>query len=676
MPVTTMEKLTALCLQSDAERLLRTLAEASVVEILTANETDENDTLLPLLSADSAAAMAAADRIDRLLPVFASRAPRHTRHTRTKIPVDVQEFSRSGTRERAMKTADEAERLLTHIAELTAKMENEQAEMAALLPYVSHAFALDDPGTRTTTFLLGALPAEAAGAALDAAAAETGFVFEILSTDKSSAYVAVIAHRAMQEDVLAALTALGFTPAVWRSNAGRAGTLFDAASARASALNEDIARANAQLDSLSDNLTDLKILSDILHTEARLAAYREKMQQLGGCAVLSGWCPAHEHDRVAALLDTFDAAYSFTPPAEGEKTPVLAETPPARGVLAPVLNAYTYPTLCGRNTVWPLQILFFLFFGLLFADVGYGVLTALIFFPIAIFLAMEEQSMRAFFTLGCIGLGAIPFGILTGNIFGPALFLPKGAATLAPFPTLALHLNRLRALLVRPRVFLAVALSLAAVILLADLADRLIRLCRAGKSLDALLVLLPELFLFGGIGILPFFPRIGLGVTALALFATAIITAYTAKGFKNQLILFGGVLLARLIRLLELLRAARIALVGSALLPVTRLIALLPLARGEVIIWYLGLLLTFLIAHLLNVALNAAVVLARRARLAYTARYAAHYPARDVLFSPMELTRRYTAALPAYEETESTPLTDGETPTEADEPVAYTTQKL
>lgn len=674
MPVTVMEKLTALCLQSDISHLLTALAAHASVEILPACVLDDDTGLLPMLTAGSAEAAEAAARIDKLLPVFIARAPHHSRRMRTKIPVDTQEFLRSGAYERALKTANEAERLLAHIAELTERKTAEQDEMGALLPYLSHAFALDDPGTKATAFLLGRLPAEVTPATLDEAATATGFVFEILSADKNGVYVAVIAHRAMQDEVSATLTALGFTSAKWRNSTGRASVLFDAASARAKALDDDIIRANAQLDSLADNLTDIKILSDILHTEARLAAYREKMQALGSCAILSAWCPTHERERVAALLDTLDVAYRFEQAAEEEKAPVLADTPPVQGKLGPILNTYTYPSVFGLRTALPLQLLLFLFFGLLFADVGYGILTALVFFPVARFLAIEVRSKNAFYTLAYHGLGAIPFGVLTGNYFGDWLTHLPGKPTLVPFPALAAHVNALRALLCRPRTFLALALSVSALVLLLDFADRLIHLCRAGKPIDAALTLLPELLVLSGIGLLPFFPLIGLGVAAIGLAAVVLITTYKTKGFKNRMTLCGGALLALLIRLFELLGAARVALVGFALLPVTRLIALLPLERGEALVWYLGLLLVFLISHLLGVALNRATALARRARLTYIAHHAVHYPAREALFQPMRLPQRYTAALPAYD---TDTAGDTQTPPDAnDAPVAYTTQKL
>ena len=115
MPVTHMEKLTVIALQSDIDTLLTELAALRAVEILQGSALDEDGCLLPPLSVDSATAAAAAARIDRLLPVFIARSPRHARVRRTPLPIDAAEFTRTGAKERALKTADEAERLLAYI---------------------------------------------------------------------------------------------------------------------------------------------------------------------------------------------------------------------------------------------------------------------------------------------------------------------------------------------------------------------------------------------------------------------------------------------------------------------------------------------------------------------------------------------------------------------------------
>ncbi|MBQ3064221.1 MAG: hypothetical protein IJC99_05415 [Clostridia bacterium] len=671
MPVTHMEKLTVIALQSDIDTLLTELAALRAVEILQGSALDEDGCLLPPLSVDSATAAAAAARIDRLLPVFIARSPRHARVRRTPLPIDAAEFTRTGAKERALKTADEAERLLAYIEETTKARLAEEEEMAALLPYLSHTFPLDDAGTKTTTFLLGCLPAGTATEDIEKAANAAGFVFEILSADKNGVYLATVLHRAMREAVETALSELGFTPAKWRDTRGRATALFDAASAHAAALDEEIARANAQLDTLAENLADLKILSDILRVEAKLAAYREKAQELDSCAVLTAWCPAHERVRLTALLDELDVAYSFAPPTDGEKVPVLAETPPTAGKLAPLLDTYTHPHIAGRSTALPLLLLYLLSFGFLFADVGYGLLTALLFFPIARFLAVEKRSKHAFYTLGACGLAAIPFGILQGNYFGAWLAQAIGVPSLVPFAALSAWLTDVRALFCTPRGFLPVAFTPAALVLLITLTLRVISVARGGKPLDAIIAILPELFTLTGLGLLPFFPFIGLGITAAGLLITALLACKGQPGTGNKLTLYGGALLNLLVALAEGLQAARIALIGVALLPIARLISLLPLAHGEVLIWYFGMLLVFLAAHLLGVLLNLLVTLARRARLAYMARHETHYPGRDCLFAPMHLPRKYTMAIPTYLPADAA---EGEAE-DTDIPPTFTTEK-
>ena len=661
-----MDKLTVIALQSEMPDLIADLADLSVTEIRQADTADEAGNPLPPLSASSKEAAEAAARIDRLLPIFQAHTPRHVRRRRTPLPVDTAEFIRSGAEERARKAADEAERLLELTEATKARLAEEEAEMAALLPYLSHTLPLDDAGTKAAEVLLGSLPADTEEEALSAVAVTEGFVYEVLCKDKNGIFLSLVFHRAMRERISEVLTGLGFTPAVFRNANGRATAIFDEAGARADKLKRELARAEAQLDSLADNLTDLQILSDLLHTDAQLAAYAEKLQALGKCAVLSAWCPSHERARVSALLDKYDAAYDLSSAGENEKCPVLLTEPPTDTVLSPVLDTYSHPTVGKHRAALPLLCLYLLFFGLLFADVGYGVLTALLFFGAARFLATEERTVRAFLMLGCCGLFCIPWGLLTGNYFGPWLASLLHKESLALSPALTSGITLLRAWLITPRGFLSLAFLPMLATLLVNLTLRTVTLLRAGKQLDCALSVLPELLLLTGLALTVHFPLPGICLMGAGLLVCLLAGILSGENARGRLTACGGELLSLLVRTAEALQAARIALLGLSYLPVAYLISLLPLERGEVLVRYSGLLLVFLLSHLLGLALNRLTVILRRVRLTYMAHRPDHYGNHDVPLVPMRLARKYTVAiatpLPAQAETEAAPTEEAEGP--------------
>ena len=82
----------------------------------------------------------------------------------------------------------------------------------------------------------------------------------------------------------------------------------------------------------------------------------------------------------------------------------------------------------------------------------------------------------------------------------------------------------------------------------------------------------------------------------------------------------------------------------------------MPLERGESLVWYFGMLLVFLLAHLLSLALDRAAVAAHRLSLRYMAHFGSYYAGHDNLLSPMRITRRYTAELPHAAELADEPL--------------------
>lgn len=160
-----------------------------------------------------------------------------------------------------------------------------------------------------------------------------------------------------------------------------------------------------------------------------------------------GWVLSERVDEVEELIDTATEGTGVTivkEPEEHDEVPtVLQET---SGVLSAFRNltyAFGYPTNKEVNTIPLMAVTFSVFFGLMFADLGQGIILALI----GLFLINHRKKVnideagdltRYFLVAGelfvLLGISATLFGLLFGEFFGPSEVIhPISLGRIGPF---------------------------------------------------------------------------------------------------------------------------------------------------------------------------------------------------------------------------------------------------
>ncbi|MBE6580142.1 MAG: hypothetical protein E7650_00820 [Ruminococcaceae bacterium] len=661
MPVNAMKRLTVIVPAEDTDLLLRRLMHLGCTE-LTERPTGEGElshAVAPVT--DKEEITARLDRVRHVLPVLAERRHKH-RHVRAEI--DYSSFLCSKSAERAEKTVTETEKILEFTAQTAEKIQHEQELMHALLPYLDFPYPLDNAGTAKTKFLLGSLPANTSAATLGEIADSTGFVAKVLLADKSGTYIAVITHRDTEAATREALMPLSFTEAFFADTQGRVVTIFDAAQKRAAKYRDDLKHAHMRLDVLAENYGDVCALFDVLQANEQTAALKEKLLSLGSCTVLTAWCPAFETARITRVLDAMTVAYDFTDPEITEKPPRPAAEPPYTGRAASLFAIYRTPWYGKWNAAVPLTVFYALLFGLLFADVGYG-LVALI-AALAVFLPKRTPTAlkRAALLLGCCGGAMILFGVPLGHYFGSTLLTllreTDATATLIPLVPLANALAVCRARLLQVDLLLAVAVFPALTYLCTLFVLRIIFLVRAHRAREIPLVVGPHLCFFAGLGLFWLHPIVAAIVLAVALICIVTTGILAGSAKKEHLIAIGGGMIDLLCELTQALCAART--LPLALITMLCLWPILQLAPNTGVVWLtlLAALLCFALSHALNLLLNKAPALVGRAKLCYMARFAAYYPGRAILHRPMKTTDRYTRDTSLFVDTHTTAAAHGD----------------
>ena len=144
----------------------------------------------------------------------------------------------------------------------------------------------------------------------------------------------------------------------------------------------------------------------------------ERMVGTDSVVCLNGWMEAPEEEKVVQVLSKYDCSWEFEEPTEEEypDVPVKLKNNAFTEPLNMVTNMYALPAY-GTVDPNPLMAPFFiLFYGIMMADMGYGLL--MIIAALVIKKAKPSAAARLINLLLEGGIATFIMGIVTGGFFG------------------------------------------------------------------------------------------------------------------------------------------------------------------------------------------------------------------------------------------------------------------
>lgn len=151
---------------------------------------------------------------------------------------------------------------------------------------------------------------------------------------------------------------------------------------------------------------------------ASLAHARQLVLEDDAVVAVQGWVPAGSLGDVQVFAETRRLAFLAEPPAPGDAPPTLLEAPPAYSAGVSLATFYQVPPYGSWDPTRILYWSFVLFFAMIFADAGYGLLLLA---TVGLYWRRlgESAEGRGWRRLGLALSGAtIVYGLLVGSVFG------------------------------------------------------------------------------------------------------------------------------------------------------------------------------------------------------------------------------------------------------------------
>jgi len=663
-----MNKLTVLAWRGDADAIVRKLMDLRCVQIRRdlptgdlALEQSENTGQRALIEARLA-------RIRAVIPSLAKYTRRKGTIGRRVHRVDRERFVADGRAERAWNAVERTEEVLSTLSRLTEERTRNDALMNSLLPWLDYDAPLSEKGSKKTVVQLGCYSGKNIP---DLALAAAGAVVEPISEDQSARYLAITYHKEDDDAVQRVLLEYGFVKLEFADVDTTAEKAYARAEARVAALEDEYYDACDRLVGLADLLDDIEILCDVEETTLNVCVQKQKLLSTKNCVLLGAWVPEERAEDVKRTLSSFECACELASPDEEDEPPVQLKNGFFSSTFEWVIGMYSYPKYGTFDPTVVMSIFYFLIFGMMFADVGYGLLMVLGCFGGVRLLNPKPALKRMLLMFGYCGISCMIMGVLFGGWFGDLptaimnSFFPEfgGKAEETPLGSFfyyGLILNPVE----NSTGFLIIALAMGEIHLIAGMVISMIETWRRGQPLVALCSNVPFWVLFIGLDLLVpsalggmLFPT-GVPADLQALFETlASIGGYvTIAGFAMILLLkgvgeksFGGWLvkgLGGLYSLIsfasDLLSYSRILALGLVANVIASVINMLTGLGATGPIGFVFMLIVMIFGHVLNIAINLLGTFVHAARLQYIEFFGKFYEDGGEIFSPALPAENYS----------------------------------
>ena len=647
MAILEMRRISVFGLHSDRKAILETLHKREIVEVREpdAADVDFRDTANSIAqfekymqSAESALAV-----LDEYAPektgFFAGRRvlPMHQYHM---APAD----------------SDAALRSVYHILGLSGKIREHTesvrriaAKQTALEPWLALDIPMNTRGTAYTAMktgtLEGAWTAERLQKELEGNELHTVH-FEILRMSREHTYAWFSFLKIQAQAVEAFLQKIGFSEPSFSLSHHTPQKKTQVLEDAKSKLSQEIQQYISEIKEYGKSRRDIELLYD--HLALRKDKYRILSQagMMEHTFLLAGYIPKKHGDSVKRLLESKWTAYvEIAEPEAPEDVPVLFQNNAFAAPVEGITETYSMPSPADIDPNPVMAFFYYLFFGMMFSDAGYGLLLMLVCGYLGFGKRLEKPKRKNYRMFFFCGVSTVFWGLMYGSFFGNMIYTISTTflgreITLAP-----LWLDPVS----QAMQLLIISVAFGMVQILVGLSLKFYALWRRKKFLDAvfdagfwMLVLLGICAFAAGMGLaMPMLKTIGTWVAAAGAAGLVVTGGRNSKNIFGKL--FGGILglydIASYAS--DALSYCRLMALGLATGAISNVVNLLGSMFGKSFFGVLLFIVVAVFGHSLNFAINALGAYVHTNRLQYVEFFSKFYEGGGRKFAPFRMDTKY-----------------------------------
>ena len=638
MAIVKMKRLRLAAMAGDREQLLHLLQHMGCVEV-SEPSVDESDPLWAGLTRPDDQGLSRAreeqSQVQRAMETLRHYAPAKKGGLSPKPDLSEKALFDETAARSARQTVSEINELDRRVNGARAECAKLEGQKAALLPWATLDLPLEETATGQVTVQLGTLPAAVTMGQAERAIETAGDLIQLreVSSDREWRYCILICHNSQLEGALEILKELGWSRANLRDWTGTAAENIARLDRRMSELDRERSELEERLSRMGDRWPQLQQLSDLAAVTVSREESRGRLLDTGQTFFLEGWVPAESWPGLKQALSSYPCAWQAEDPVPEDypQVPVQLKNNPLTRPLNMVTEMYSLPAY-GTLDPNPLMAPFFIvFYGVMMADMGYGLLMFLL-GALVLWKKRPEGTMGHLCGLLVLcGISTFVMGVVTGGFFGD--FLTQLTTVLGMeepivLPALFTPLDDTMMILVG-------AMALGLVQIVTGMAISVIQKVKSGHVMDAFWEEITWWVVFAGIGLMV------AGITPAVLYVGVVLVVagplITGKGFGKITGIFSSLynhITGYFGDILSYSRLMALMLAGSVIAQVFNTLGAIP---GNVVIFIL----ISLVGNTLNFALNLLGCYVHDLRLQCLEFFKTFYVDGGRPFRPLDLKTKY-----------------------------------
>ncbi len=639
MAIEKMKRLRLMAVKSEREELMKQLMLLGCVEISEPDDLlsdEETSSLLTQETAGLSEYRADYDRIMWGIELINQYSPTKSPLLAPKPEVNLKTVLDESNLAKTIELASTLDVTDDQIRRIDVEASHIRGLNEALEPWKAMDVPLNLRETKTCNIIAGTVPAATDLKQLETqlnAAAPESQIFKI-STDKEMHYILFVFMKCEEQQALELMRAVGFAQSSVSELHGTAADNILQNKRRLAQLEKEKRELSKIIIAAAPQRDEMKLCADRMLTKAGKAENDEKLLCTDSTVTFEGWVPARKEAKLSELLSRFDCAWETEDPKPEEYPDVPVKLTNGRFArpLNMVTEMYSLPAYDGIDPNPLMAPFFIMFYGIMMADMGYGILMML-----AGFLVIKKKrpsaGMRNFFELlfEC-GISTFFWGILTGSFFGDAALqvakLINPETTFAGLPSLFTPLDNTLEILIA-------AMAIGFVQIITGMVINFIKKTKDGHLADALMDEGSWWLVF-----------LGIGIGALTSFwwvAIAGVFALIATQGRDKPTI-GGKLVGGIASLYDITgyfgdilsysRLMALMLAGSVIAQVFNTLGAIP---GNIFVFFI----IFIIGHALNFGLNLLGCYVHDLRLQCLEYFGKFYKDGGRAFKPLTVNTQY-----------------------------------
>ena len=642
-----MKKIELIALLTDSKKIIELLQRRGVVEICKSSDEELESTNVTAVTGEFEKFRSSAAQALEILERYAPEKPGLTEMFGGRTEVETDAFGRNAMKlEKIMAVANDIIRSNKVITDAQNDSAQTRVRYDTLIPWKKLDVPLNFRGTASTGAFIGTVPFMASAEEVEALLPE-GCAAEVIYSSKEQTALFVICVKENVQEAESALRQNSFVPFSETDNCTPA-ELMKRCEEKISRLRESSDKAVQAIKAHEKDREQLRFAVDYLSMRKDKYDALSSLGFTGTTFVLTGYIPEKYADPLKKEIEgKYTAVINYTDPGEDEDVPVLLENSRFSAPVEGITKMYAMPAKTDVDPTPVMSFFYYLFFGMMLSDAGYG-LVMVIGTVIALRKLKLEDSMRKTLTMfrNC-GVSTVIWGALFGSWFGDIVQVVGKQFFGKEIGSLALWFEPLD----DPIKLLLFSFGLGILHLFLGVGVGFYMSWKDGRKLDAVLDAVPVYLIILGVaplaaGILTKVPDFLKPIGTYMLIAGVIILVLTAGRTSKSIFgkFFGGLYALYNTAtgyLSDILSYSRLLALGLATGSIAGVINLIGTMPENKIVKLILLIVVFIVGHTANLAINLLGAYVHTDRLQFVELFSKFYTGGGREFQPFTVNTKY-----------------------------------